>query len=167
MSRLTGASSTTTTSELSQFAFLIGDWRCEATLNAADGEPHALEARWSGRSILDGYAIEDEFRMMGPNGELMVLGVNLRGYDAEQKKWNMKWLNGLAGTWTDLGPEELGGVTFEGGSISYAFKQPMAVDTYIRATYANISEAHFTLRAEMSDDAHTWGQYMVLEAYRV
>jgi hypothetical protein len=112
--------------------------------------------------------VEDEFRMIGPAGELMVLGVNLRGYDAEKKKWNMKWLNGFAGVWTDLGLEELGGVKFEGDStISYAFKQPMGVHTYIRATYTNISKAHFTLRAEMSDDAQMWGEYMVLEAYRL
>jgi len=64
--------------------------------------------------------------------------------DTTKCTWNIKWLNALAGTWVDLGPEELGGVTFDGQSIIYAFKEPVAGHAYTRATYTNISEKHFT-----------------------
>ena len=37
-----------------------------------------------------------------------------RAYDAARQTWNMKWLHALTGTWVDLGPQELGGVTFDG-----------------------------------------------------
>src|SRR5262245_48787608 len=93
--------------ELSRFAFLIGDWRCDAKLKQQDGTWEVLKATWEGHYILDGYAIADEYRMMSPAGELLVLGLNLRTYDARKEAWNMKWLNALAGTWIDLGPEEL------------------------------------------------------------
>ena len=77
----------------------------------------------------------------------MVLGVNLRSYDVSKQTWNLRWLNALAGTWVDLGPEELGGVKFDGQSVIYAFKEPVAAHAYSRATYTNISES--TARGEL------------------
>ena len=74
--------------------------------------------------------------------------------------------NALTGTWTDLGAEELGGVRFDGRSIIYAFKEPAAPHAYTRATYTNISRAHFTWRGEKSDDGKAWTEFMIVEAYR-
>jgi hypothetical protein len=79
---------------------------------------------------------------------------------------SIKWLHALAGTWVDLGPEELGGVSFEDQSISYAFEEPMAAHAYTRATYTNISPTHFTWLGEKSDDGKTWSEFMVVEAER-
>lgn len=153
-------------SALSRFAFLIGRWRCEARVKSASGEWQTFQATWIGRFILDGHAIADEYRMTGSSGELIVLGVNLRAYDATRQTWNIKWLNALGGTWVDLGPEELGGVRVDNQSIVYAFKEPAAAHAYTRATYTNISERHFTWRGEKSDDGKTWTEFMVIEAYR-
>ena len=55
--------------------------------------------------------------MTGSWGELIVLGMNDRTYDATTQIWKLKWLNALAGTWTDFGQEDLGGVRFDGQSI--------------------------------------------------
>jgi hypothetical protein len=96
-----------------------------------------------------------------------VLGMNLRAYDPARQIWNIKWLNALAGTWVDLGSEELGGVRFDGESISYAFKEPVADHAFTRATYTNISQTHFTWRGEKSDDGKAWSEFMVVEAYRI
>lgn len=155
-----------TPAALSGFAFLIGRWRCEAKVKLDDGEWQTFQATWLGRFILDGYVIADEYRMTGTSGELIVLGMNLRTYDAVKQVWNMKWLNALAGTWADLGPEELGGVRFDGSSISYVFNEPVAAHAYTRATYTNISEAHFTWRGEKSGDGKAWSEFMIVEADR-
>jgi hypothetical protein len=151
---------------LSRFSFLIGSWRCEAKVRSANGEWQAFQATWLGRFILDGYAIADEYRMTGPSGELIVLGLNLRTYDGAKQIWNIKWLNALAGTWTDLVSEELGGAKFDGQSVTYAFKEPVADHAYTRATYANISKTHFTWQGEKSDDGKIWSEFMVVECYR-
>lgn len=152
--------------ELARFAFLIGRWRGEAKLKREDGAWESLQATWEGRYILDGRAIADEYRMTTTAGELLVLGVNLRAYDPRKKTWNMKWLNALAGTWVDLGSEELGGVIAEGGAISYSMREPVAQHAFTRATYADISENHFTWRGERSDDGETWEEFLVIELYR-
>jgi hypothetical protein len=151
---------------LSRFAFLLGRWRCQAKVRSAREEWQTFEATWLAGFILDGYAIADEYRMTGSSGELIVLGMNLRTYDAARQTWNLRWLNALDGTWVDLGPEELGGVRFDGESISYVFKEPVAAHAYTRATYTNISKTHFTWRGEKSDDGKAWSEFMVVEAYR-
>jgi hypothetical protein len=152
--------------QLSRFAFLIGTWRCEAKLKRDDGTWQDLGGTWEGRYILDGYAIEDEFRMYTPAGELMVLGTNLRVYDPQKKAWNMKWLNALAGTWTDLGPEELGGVQADDQAISYTLREPVAHHAFTRATYTNFSADHFTWRGERSNDGKAWEELLIIEVYR-
>ncbi|HEX7285276.1 MAG TPA: DUF1579 family protein [Candidatus Angelobacter sp.] len=151
---------------LSQFAFLIGSFRCEARARMPNGKWQTFQATWTGRYILDGYVIADEYRMTTSSGQLIVLGLNFRAYDPARQIWNIKWLNALAGTWTDLGPEELGGVSFDGQSIVYSFKEPMAGHAYTRAAYTNISEKHFTWRGEMSNDGKVWSEFMVVEADR-
>src|SRR5215469_5690428 len=111
-------------SALSRFAFLIGRWRCEAKVKLANGVSQTFPATWVGRYILDGYAIADEYQMTGSSGELIVLGQNFRVYNAPNQIWKIKWLNALDGTWWDLGPEELGGVRFDGQSVTYSFREP-------------------------------------------
>jgi hypothetical protein len=152
--------------ELSRFAFLIGDWRCDARIKVGDGDWQRYEATWLGRYILDGYVIADEYRMMSLSGETVVLGLNVRAYDAAKQVWNIKWVDALSGAWRDLGPPDLGGVRFEGPSVIYYFKEPMMAHAYTRATYTSVSEAHFTWRGERSDDGKTWSEFMVVEAHR-
>jgi hypothetical protein len=152
--------------ELSRFAFLIGKWRCEAKLMSGDGTWKTYKAAWLGRYILDGYAIADEYRMLGPSGDPIVLGMNFRTYDAVKRTWNIRWLNGLAGDWTDLVSEKLGGVKVDGSSIIYAFKEPVAGHLHTRATYTADSETHFTWLGENSDDGKSWGEFMIVEAQR-
>jgi Protein of unknown function (DUF1579) len=152
--------------ELAHFAFLIGKWRCEAKLKRDDGTWQPLAATWEGRYILDGYAIEDEYRMTTPPGDLLVQGMNFRTYDPAKKLWNIKWLNARAGTWTDLGTEDLGGVTIDANGISYLMKEPLAPHVYTRATYTKISADHFTWRGERSSDRKSWEEFLVVECHR-
>lgn len=115
--------------ELSRFAFLTGSWRGEARLKQDDGV-------WV---------------------NLTALGMNFRSYDATRRRWNLKWLNALDGSWTDLGPEDLG------GDISYLMREPVAGHALTRATYTDISPDHFTWRGERSGDAKSWEEFLVVE----
>ncbi len=153
--------------ELSRFAFLIGDFRCEGRLKRDDGSWERLEASWMGRYALDGYAIMDEFRMTEPTGELLVLGLNVRTYDAMKREWNLRWLNALDGSWMDLAPKEFGGVKLDDRSVSYVFPEPMAGHALTRATYVSVSPTRFTWRGEKSSDGKAWEEFLVIEAHRI
>jgi hypothetical protein len=151
---------------LAPFAFLVGDWQCDARVKSEAGGWQKFRALWQGRFILDGHAIEDEYRMTDPAGKLIVLGMNFRTYDAARHGWIIKWLNALTGTWSDLAPSELGGVATDGTSMSYAFREPSAANTYSRVTYTNDSRTHFTWRGEQSQDGARWREFMVIACDR-
>jgi hypothetical protein len=153
--------------ELSRFAFLIGQWRFDAKFKPPNADWQAFHGTWFGHYILDGYAIADEYKMLGPSGEVLVLGMNFRVYDSARQLWNIKWLNALDGTWTDLTSEQFGGARFDGQSVTYIFKSERGAQwPFTRATYTNISHSHFTWRGEKSDDAKTWTEFMVVECNR-
>jgi hypothetical protein len=156
---------------LSQFAFLIGKWRFDAKFKSPKGEWQTFRGTWMGRYILDGYAIADEYKMLGSGGEVIVHGMNFRVYDAAKRVWNIKWLSALQGTWTDLTSEEFGGAKFEGRSVSYIFREPIGASEgwaagYTRATYTSVSPTFFTWRGDKSDDRTTWKEFMVVECRR-
>ena len=157
--------------ELATFAFLIGSWQCNARIKSTSGDWQRLEAQGLGRFILDGHAIADEYRMTTFSGELIVLGMNVRTYDAAARTWCIKWLNALNGTWTDVVSQELGGVLIHrnngsSSSISYAFKEPTAPHPFSRATYTTHSPTHFTWKGDQSTDAQIWTDFMLVECYR-
>jgi hypothetical protein len=151
--------------ELAQFEFLIGSWRIEGRLKLADGTGQEFGGAWVGRFILDGYAIADEYRMTDAAGAVVVLGMNFRTYDAARQMWNIRWLNGLTGTWADLVSEELGGVRFDGRSVTYAFREPTGTHALTRATYTSLSPDHFTWRGEQSEDGEIWREFLMVESY--
>lgn len=152
---------------LSPFSFLIGTWACKAKVKVAERQWQSFDASWKGIYILDGRAIADEYEMHDLAGNLVVLGMNIRTYDAAKGTWRLRWLNALAGNWTDLAPEEFGGAKISQGSISFYFKEPVAAQAYTRATYTNISNCHFTWIGEKSDDAQSWRDFMKVECRRV
>jgi hypothetical protein len=155
--------------ELSQFAFLIGNWTFEAKVKMAEARSRPFKGTWCGRYILDGYAISDEYRMSDLSGKLIVLGLNLRSYDVSKQTWNIKWLNALTGTWMNLAPSGLGGVRSDGHSMIYAFKETAPLDSahlYTRVTYTKVSESRFTWMGEKSANGNAWSEFMVVECRR-
>jgi hypothetical protein len=167
--------------ELSQFAFLIGKWRCDARVKGEDGTWQPYQATWVGRYILDGNAIADEYRMTNQKGEVIVHGMNFRSYSVEKKTWVIRWLNATGAFWLELGPEKLGGVRVDPKTITFNFIDTFAQDaareaerigiksqpTLTRVTFSNISDSRFTWSCERSlDQGKTWAEFMVIEAHR-
>lgn len=84
--------------ELAQFDFLIGDYAITVS-RWVDGAWQAVPveqygpARWNGRYILGGMAIEDEWYDKDPGLDpASVRGVNVRMWDAEAGEWDMIWV---------------------------------------------------------------------------
>jgi hypothetical protein len=154
--------------ELSQFAFLIGSWRCDVRVKATDGPWQKYRATWVGRYILDGYAIADEYRMINEAGELIVHGMNFRSYSVERRTWVMRWLDATRSSWVELGPERLGGVRVSQETITFNLVDIFAPDAISRVTFSNISPDHFTWREDKSlDQGRTWTEFVVIDAHRV
>ena len=92
--------------ELSQFDFLIGDytiaahrWMGEQWSPPAPTPP----ARWNGRYILGGMAIEDEWYGVDPGLDPATSrGVNVRMWDAEDQEWDMMWVHSQGRAVQDL-----------------------------------------------------------------
>ena len=153
--------------ELSQFAFIIGEWRCDVRVKGEDGTWQTYQATWVGRYILDGYVIADEYRMANQAGELLVHGMNFRSYSVEKKTWIMRWLDGTRSFWVELGPEELGGVRVNPETITFNLIDRFAPDAISRVTFANMSADRFTWREEKSlDKGRTWTELVAIEAHR-
>jgi hypothetical protein len=153
--------------ELAQFAFLVGEWRCDVRVKGDDGAWQPYEATWIGRYILDGRAIADEYRMWNGAGELIVHGMNFRTYNADKKAWIMRWLHATGAFWLELGPESLGGVRVGPDTITFKYVDLAAPDAIDRVTFSNIEKSHFTWTGERSHDrGRTWTVFIVLEAHR-
>ena len=160
--------------ELVTFDFLVGAWECESSIRAPDGSMRARPATWVGRYILDGYVIADEFRQLGPAGEVAMLGQTVRAFNSDAQEWVMKWLDALDATWLDLGPAELGGVTVRDGTITYRHRRPRGrsgrlfpLQSLFRVTFFDIAEAAFRWRSEVStDNGETWAEVQTIAARR-
>ena len=153
--------------ELSQFAFIIGKWRCDVRVKGEDGTWQPYLATWVGRYILDGYVIADEYRMTNQSGELIVHGMNFRSYSVERKTWIMRWLSTPGSFWVELGPEKLGGVRVTQKTITFNLIDTFAPDALSRVTFSNISASHFTWSEDTSlDQGKTWKEFVVIEAHR-
>ncbi|HSE31335.1 MAG TPA: hypothetical protein VLA93_07130 [Pyrinomonadaceae bacterium] len=153
--------------ELSQFAFLIGSWRCDVSVKGADGTWQKYQATWVGRYILDGYVIADEYRMINEAGELVVHGMNLRSYSVEKKTWVMRWLDATRSSWVELGPKRLGGVRVSPETITFNLVDIFAPDAISRVTFSNISAGRFTWREDKSlDQGKTWTEFVTIDARR-
>jgi len=152
--------------QLRLFDFLVGKWECEVRIKNQNTGEAALKAIWTGRYILDGFVIADEYRMVDADGNLVMLGMNYRSYDTRSHSWKMKWLDAMNSTWLNLGPEELGGVESAGNSIS--LKAQYKPNELHRIRFFDISEAHFTWRVDISTDGgKTWNDaVMIIEARR-
>ncbi|MCW9708961.1 hypothetical protein [Fodinibius salsisoli] len=153
--------------QLSAFAFLLGKWNCKVTVKQEDGTTVKLRATWQGQTILDGYVIADQFRMVDTKEDLVMLGMNYRAYNSETNTWNMKWLEALSGTWLDLGAQELGGVQLTDTTITY--KAEYKPGELHRITFSDITENHFRWSVDISTDGgQQWNKsVMVIQANRV
>jgi hypothetical protein len=153
--------------ELSQFAFIIGSWRCDVRVKTDDGAWRSYQATWIGRYILDGHVIADEYRMVDGAGELIVHGVNFRSYSVDKKAWVMRWLDATRATWVELGPDSLGGVRVSRDTIIFDLIDSFAPDAICRVTFSNIAADHFSWREEKSlDQGTTWNEFVMIEAQR-
>jgi len=135
-----------------QFAFLVGDWDCAMKALTPDGKDTVeIQAQWSGRYILGGWAIQDHWysERSGVGG----WGTNIRWWNTEISRWENSWLNSRANDRIHYYSDQVGEtMVMIGGEGDSAF------GPYVdRNTFFDISEAAFRWRKDRSfDGGESW-----------
>lgn len=94
--------------ETDQFAFLVGTWSCTTRSMLPDGSMvDGPPATWTGRWILDGYAIQDDWATTRPEGT-RVRGTNIRSFNPETRVWDNRWLANGTLQWQYFSAEQVG-----------------------------------------------------------
>ena len=140
--------------ETSQFAFLIGEWSCSIRRLQRDGrlgEPTL--ATWTGRYILDGWAIQDDWVSTDAQGRVSH-GLNIRSFNHESGKWDNRWLEARSRRWLYFEAEMIG----ESMVMTSDPRRDAAGRPYLaRNTFHDISANSWSWRQDRSfDGGATW-----------
>ena len=151
------------------FDFLEGNWTIVYN-NKTPGIPPNVAGTWIARKQADGRVLNDEFRLFGPNREIVFLGVTYRAFDGETRKWNMRYValtqrmpDGRItqpASWAEL-------TAWRDGNSMRVDQRGGAFD--LRITYYDIGPTHFSWKADVSQDGgRTWlKDQITIEATRV
>jgi hypothetical protein len=94
--------------ETGQFAFLVGEWDCRTKFMKPDGSGYSEgQAEWTGYFILDGWAIQDDWVSLGPDGQKFY-GTNIRSFNPQTGKWDNRWLAAGSLQWKYFVAEKTG-----------------------------------------------------------
>jgi hypothetical protein len=78
--------------ETVQFDFIVGAWDCATRFLKPDASGYVEgKARWIGYYILDGWAIQDDWIGIRPDGSESH-GTNIRSFNQRTGKWDNRWL---------------------------------------------------------------------------
>lgn len=138
---------------LKQFTFLIGEFEFEGKSLNSSMVYENFKGYWEGNFILDGYAIGDEFMAKDKQGNILQNGITIRAYNAESKRWSMKYFDAIKTTWLTLGQPK-----FLDGNI-YFKSETFGNDTnyQLNISFYDIEDNGFKWKADMSMDAgKTW-----------
>ena len=139
--------------ETEQFAFLVGEWHCQARFLNGEGGYSEGEAKWTGYWILDGFAIQDDWISDGAPGGRKFHGTNIRSFNPETKHWDARWLPNYGLQWSYYKAEKVGDtMVMTGGEGS----DPKG--EYIeRITFHDIEQDRWSWRRDRSyDGGETW-----------
>lgn len=138
--------------ETAQYAFLVGEWSCRTKSMRPDQSFVEGQATWTGRYILDGWAIEDHWIARRPDGSESH-GINIRSYDVDAGRWDNRWLAQGALNWQSFES------SMDGDSmVMLGGKGKDGFGAYIdRNTFFDIEEDSWTWRKDRSwDGGKTW-----------
>jgi hypothetical protein len=138
--------------ETAQYAFIIGVWNCKTRFMNQKGEYGEGRATWTGRLILDGWAIQDDWVSQAPGGG-QLHGTNIRSFNSQAGKWDNRWLAAGSLQWKYFESEQVGETMVmiggEGKDPRGAF-----ID---RNTFYDISDDSWSWRKDRSyDGGKTW-----------
>lgn len=139
---------------LKQIDFFIGEWNLITRDLQRDGSYKKGKASSSAYYILDGKAIQDDFRSVNRSGEVVFRGTSIRSCNEKTSKHIIAWIMPGKEAITDLRATWTGGILTgegEGYDDFGAFIE--------RFTYSNITDSSYSFRMHRSyDKGRIWLQ---------
>lgn len=145
----------------SDFDYLLGDWEFSG-VNAQYGKMHGY---WSAVRLENPKQVMDEYRVVGPKGEVYYSTTTLRAYSNARDEWDLVSMEDGSGL------QNLGTGRKEGSEvhISQKFMGPDGNFSILRIRYYNIGNDSFSWSADRSsDDGKTWTKnFQTLDVKRI
>jgi len=138
--------------ETAQFGFIVGAWHCRSKFMGQDGAYVEGTATWTGRYVLDGWAIRDDWQSTLADGRTFH-GFNIRSFNPQTRKWDNRWLPQYSLQWKYYEAEKVGDtMVMTGGEGSD--QNGEFID---RNTFYDIGEDRWMWRKDRSyDGGETW-----------
>jgi hypothetical protein len=149
--------------EASQFDFLIGQWELVVTpkVNTLAAKIHGapkLLGTWKAWRAADGFAIEDELRIMDRSGNPNALAKTLRVYSANERRWVITGVDAYRGRASSASGEWKGAEMVIIGQGTDEEGKPYQT----RTRYFDITPTSFRYQQDRSPDGgKTWDEAMV------
>lgn len=149
---------------LQKIDFFIGAWDLNTTSIQPDGSFAKGRARSEVSYILDGWAMQDNFLLLGQDEQVIFRGTSIRSFNAQTGKFQIVWVmpgyNGItdiSAEWTD-GKLISTGKGYDGGG-----------EFLERFEYYDITDDSYKFRMDRSyDGGNTWIEnFSRLEATRI
>lgn len=138
--------------QLKKLDFFIGEWLLETKDIQPDGSFKKGTAKSSVSYILDGYAIQDDYRVLDENNEVVFRGTSIRSFNSKTGKFQIVWIMpGFTGL-TDITAEFMGS-RLVGNGKGYDENGPFIE----RFEYYNISKDRYAFKMDRSyDNGNNW-----------
>ena len=154
--------------EVSQFAFLVGQWELTAKPPAKSFAEkihgvRSLSGTWRASRALDGLGIDDEMRIVDPQGNPHLVVHSLRMYDASAKRWQSATFDVFG-----LGLLPMSGA-WDGKELTVT-SNALGADKkgLLRCRFHDIAPNTFAFTEDRSaDGGATWTELFTVEAKRV
>lgn len=149
---------------LKNFAFLIGDFEFKGKSLKSRTEYRHYKGVWKSKYVLEGAAIEEDFKILDDTGNTTFHGLTLRSFNAKTNEWVMGFFDALSPKWYPLGQP-----TFKDGEITFKGNLPgLQPGQLLQVTFYDIKKNSFKWKSDISpDNGKTWFyNYTVIEATR-
>lgn len=149
---------------MDSLAFFIGEWDLHTYDIQPDGSYKEGRARSTAYRVLDGFAIQDDFRQVDTLGTVIFRGTSLRSYNPATQLYQVVWvMPGVSGI-TDLRGR------FEGDDLVLTGEGYDVIGTFLEeARYFDITANSYSFTLKRSyDGGQTWiDPFGTIEAVRI
>ncbi|HKJ17790.1 MAG TPA: hypothetical protein VJ984_10600 [Xanthomonadales bacterium] len=139
-----------------QLDFFIGAWNLESESLQQDGSYVTNLARSDVYQSLDGAAIQDDFRLLAEDGQVVFRGTSFRTYVPRTGKWAIKWMMAGEPGMTDIT------ATWTGEELLMEGQGYDGMGEFLeKARYFDITDESYEFVLSRSyDDGETWIENM-------